>query len=232
MILKRKLEVNDIVDIYTDYRNLIGYEGQAILLERVEKGHSFICNDDKLLQKEEDNPQESERIKNLKIYNELIKYTEVIVNKDLQAFVRNLKKFIKTNYKFPEKVKKYIDDFRINPKKNVARGDELRSFFEKFSTIQILKFFYQKHVKEFSLNVYRDEVWKVKFLAEQYDIQTKKPLHYSEFTTKRRIARIEVVCPNDDAQTCEMIQATTDNTGLSNKDRDILRKRKQKKLSL
>lgn len=242
MITRVEYKPGEIVSIYRDCKNELNYEGEAILIEKVKVGHSFIRPDEKLYTKLEDKsideknkhiPLTKGEKHNNNLYNQLVTYFEgytidgeLYINKDLQRFGKLLVQQLNTSLDNPSSVLETISKYRFTCRNKV---DETKTFFNKFTDEQIFRFIQQRYMKNWSSTIYREEKWLVEFIPDQYSIETKSCLYNSAFRTTRYLAKIICICPNEDAQDCDIVLHTTNERGVSNKDKRLMRKKKGKK---
>jgi hypothetical protein len=226
------LNEGDIVNIYTDYMTMNKFEGSAILVERLNKGHTYLLPNERMLVKDEDRltvntklqPLNKHQKINAEKYNELVRYLEgfkvkgvTSVNKILNELrvklVDNLSKSV-NNYKTLNKI---VREYRF---KHYSRIDEVKQFFNKFTNYEIVNFAHQRYQENWDYTIYREERWKVKFIPEQYSIDSKYCLFNTEFVTNRKIATIVCISPEDAYRNnhSELSQHITNSKGLCRAD--------------
>ncbi len=218
----------DTLNIYTDYIYDKKYEGCAMLLKRIEKGHSFIIPEEKLYTKLEDraintegnhsalSKEQKNNNKKWTTLNELFTRTEL---KALEAkLIKKLNKKV-DNYDI---LNNYLIKIRFQ---FINSTSPIRALFMDYTNDDIIRYVQQKHLKNWTYTVYRMEKWLVEFVPEQYDTTSKWCLFSKPFRTTRKIKRIVCICPDENSQNCEMIHHTTDESGRSNADRAELKER-------
>lgn len=226
------LSEGDIVNIYTDYMTMNKFEGSAILLERVSKGHTYLQPSERMLVKDEDRltvntklqPLTKQQKINAEKYNELTRYLEgfkvkgvISVNKTLaelrKKLVDNLSKSV-NNYKTLNRI---VREYRF---KSYSRIDEVKQFFSKFTNYEIVNFIHQKYQENWDYTIYREEKWRVAFIPEQYSTDTRYCLYNTEFITTRKIATVVCISPEDAYRNnhSELSQHITNSKGLCRAD--------------
>jgi hypothetical protein len=233
------MEKGDIINIYLNHKLQFNFEGAAKLIELKEVGHSFVINDEKLFTKLEDRaigkngahlPLTSSQIENNKKYARMVMYFEGSPQRQfIHPEVKELKELLidlaedKTQESM-NKMYSLLFQYRLKWK-----GEHtLKSYiFDHFTDDLIVRFIYQRYMKNWTHTIWREEKWLVEFLPEQYGLHNKMCLFSKPFRTYRKVRRLICICPNEDTQNCEMVFYTTNSKGVSGHDRKIARKEKK-----
>jgi hypothetical protein len=233
------MKPGDIVNIYHNPQLELNFEGQAILIELIDEGHSFTLYNEKLFSKLEDRaisengshlPLTKEQQENNKIYANMVLYFEgnkgSLVNPEIRIFRDELKALIGRTEKHLNKMNVLITTYRFKwVKLNLHK-----SFIFQYTNEQIIRFIYQRYTKNWTPTIYREQKWIVEFIGDQYSIETKSFMFNNSWRTTRKIRELLCICPNEDTQNCEMIYYTTNSKGLSAYDKKTKRNKKKNKI--
>lgn len=223
------MKEGDLVNIYTDFKFEEKFEGVARVIKKIDVGHSFIIVDEKLYTQLEDRalskdgshlPLTKTQESNNKKYARLILYFEGTskkeVNKEFVILGKKIKSLLSSKLESIDKINHVLDDYR-NTWRNTT--DTRKLFFKEFNNETIIRFFQQRYMKNWSPSIWREEKWLVEFIPDQYCIERKVCLFNSSFRTIRKMRKLICICPNEDAQNCEIHHYTTDESGISNADK-------------
>jgi hypothetical protein len=196
----------ELFDIFTDYKLEIGFEGVAKLIEFKEKGNTFIIYDEPLFTSSVDRPMGKDgshlpltkhQEANNEKYAKLLVYFEnlqkgLFIHPEIRDLKTNLIKFAeKKNLK---KMDKLITSYKFRLINNLSYLNKIL----EFTNNEIIRFIFQKYIKNWNYSIWIEEKWLVEFIPEQYDINTKLCLYNSPFRTYRKIRKLLCVCPSDE----------------------------------
>jgi hypothetical protein len=164
------LSVGQQVSIYTDFKEEIGYEGEAVLLEKVDVGDTFFLSDEFVAS----NPTMSDKPNKLK--EELnAKLNEVFTN--LSVHCKEAKKFFKEILKLRvNKLNDYNNMLRfVLKEKDLAHkkylsgsydhDDRFKRILREIDSDYIVRYF-QQFNKRVNNSVFKYEKWKVEFVID------------------------------------------------------------------
>jgi hypothetical protein len=254
------MKEGDIVSIYTQYKVFEGYQGDAVLIQRVKVGDTFYRDNEKLftdnrnfdaLDSQEDSKLPS---KVLDFSRRKDKLSRAESDKALTKIQKeNNRKYIRLRYllndgskelrSFNSALKKLVkptiesihnmNNFILEQRvryKKSAR--KIKAMLSEFTNDEIIRFMQQEHIKDWTPTIYQWESWTVEFPGPQYCTKTGRLLVHTNHRTVRKIAKIVCVAPNESAQTSDLVKHTTYN-GISNysKEQDRLDRRIEDVLS-
>lgn len=164
------LNIGNQISIYTDYKEEIGYEGEAVLVEKLSIGDTFFLVDEFV-----DSDPEMSNTPNKKksVYNE--KLNSVFENLDNQP--KEAKKFFREILLVR---KNKIDDYNnmlkvvlkwkdLAHKKYLSKSydhdDRFKRVFREIPTDYIVRYF-QQFKKKINNTIFRYEKWRVEFVID------------------------------------------------------------------
>lgn len=153
LIIAGQLRPANIVNIYTAYRTEAPstFEGAAVLIKKVEDGHSFIVQDEKLVTKAEDRamingkhiPLTQSQENNNKKHQRLADFFTT-TNKDIKAVKDTLRKLVTRD---PTKLKLLYNTIIALRHKHVNSDTRVGTLFKEYDDNYIALFFQQKYLK-------------------------------------------------------------------------------------
>jgi hypothetical protein len=220
-----------VVSIYRNPRLRSKLEGKATLIERVEKGLSFILYDENLLTKLEERVTHEDghhlpltkyqRKRNRDyagMYAHLIgvkRGKKLIVDEYLSKMYKTICKKVTKKVDNPKILYNWVEAYR---QENLLDSSAKGGFFARYTNEQIIRFIQQTKIDKWSHSIWREETWIVSFDQDRFA---------NPFRTKRKIRTLVCVSPKEDAQNSEILHfVTKGNTTISNADkhdnRDII----------
>lgn len=205
------LKKGDIVKIYTNYKDDTKYEGIAKLVKFDKKGDTFYEDYEELYITE--NTRSSLKIKLSHKQKQLNALYEFLDNyfKSINPFIRSFKDEMRKNCN--KKIYSYYKMYEICQKyKDIASNNSTISLNTIFNTTDInniIRYFQQKHLKNWRPTLFSSERWLVEFLP-QYD-PDNNILFNKPFLTYRYIKIIVKISPNEETKIDDLVKYTTYN---------------------
>lgn len=164
------LTVGQQISIYTDFKEEIGYEGEAVLLEKIDTGDTFFLSDEFVAS----NPTMSSKPNKLKEeFN--AKLNEVFTN--LTSHCKEAKKFFKEILKlrvnklndYNNMLKFVLKEKDLAHKKYLSgsydHDDRFKRILREIDSDYIVRYF-QQFNKRVNNSVFKYEKWKVEFVID------------------------------------------------------------------
>jgi hypothetical protein len=232
-IISNDLQPGAIVNIYTDYKFQRKFEGRAKLIERKEKGLTFMLYNENLLTILENRaidpetgahmPFTKEQKENNKLYARLtvalkgtVRSGVRHVNEHIHNLYLLLKEEVNSDLENPKYLWKVLEHYE---KEWNIYSDERGLFFNQFRKEDIIRYVQQTCLKDWCHSIWREERWLVEFLSDGYS---------SPFKTHRKIRTLICINPNEDGQNSDILHYTTkENSLISNADRKELREKEK-----
>ena len=199
--INTQLSPNDIIDIYTDYKEEIGCEGKAILVKKVRDGDSFYLNEEKLIIKDQKTYSEEDERAILK-FKRLIRFfkgnKKIPPDKELRMLYKELKKQRKDKVDDFHRMEKILNNCRLKYQNSVHK---IKTVFSEYDNYYIIKFIQQDR-ELWRPSIFSYERWLVKFIKDGngWDVN---------FTTNRNIRILKCVNPSEGVRRSELVQHTT-----------------------
>jgi hypothetical protein len=200
------LKPNQIVNIYTDYKDEVGYEGKARLITKLYKGDSFFISNESILpgdkkvytEQDLDAIRKYERLVKFFYGNENKKPTKpcVILRNKLIAILKNTNNYSEMN--------NYLNNLRVKIANKVFKESSVIDVLNVFDNDYLIKFT-QQHKRDWSASVYNYERWLVEFIEDN----TGWPIN---FRTQRNIRFLVKWNPKDKVMNNEISKYTTYNS--------------------
>lgn len=198
------LKENQRVKIYTDFKEEKGYEGEAILLEKLYDGDTFYLQNESLLpgDKKEYSNNDYDMVHK---FNRLKKFFYGKDSKGPTKYCKVLRDGLLNSFKKNkyDLMLKYLKEFRSKVKNNIVKHQSVKDLLNSFDDDYIINFIRQ-HNKVWQPSVYAYQRWKVKFVKDSAGWD-------SDFVTNRNIRVLMKWNPNDK---CDNIIEYTSYNGL------------------
>lgn len=196
-----KLEPGMILDIYEDFQDETGYQGKAILLEKIKNGDSYYLSDEELKPSDQKSYDEDDKLAIVK-YNRLINYFKgnerKKPNNKCRLLYNELIKLRKDKVEEYAEMNKLIDTYRSLYKTVFSIVGRLLSEYDNFYLIR----FIQQDRLLWRPAIFSSERWKVKFIEDH----TGWAL---DFTTNRNIRVVKCVNPKEGMRNSDLVEYTT-----------------------
>lgn len=197
-----KLEKDQIIDIYTDFKECIGFEGKAILRKKISYGDSFYLKDEfvRLGNKKLFTENDIKKITQFKFCDSIFRGS-LFKKSNNQIYIRSIYK------KLCSLRKNKVSDFHnINLELNKIKLSNTDSLINiLFTTVNndfLIRYILQ-HDRKFNQTIFNYERWTVEFIKESiFDLP---------FTTNRNIRIIKCVNPCEKPRTSDVFKFMTYN---------------------
>lgn len=204
-------EPDNIVSIYTDWQNDVGYEGEAVLIEKKEVGDSFYMDYEKLYVPLNRRTNLTNReIDKIQVQlNSIYEYLEYYCNlgdRTINNFISECIPYCNNDNGSYNELFVVIESW----KKTYENNPHLISNIFKVQTQYITRYFQQKYTKNWSQTLFREEKWIIEF-RPQSSLSSKKSLYYNTFRTVRKLRILHCISPLDLAKKKEVLTHTTYN---------------------
>jgi hypothetical protein len=166
------LTIGKQVSIYTDFKEEIGYEGEAILIEKLAIGDTFFLSDEYVAS----NPGMSSKPNKLKEANNA-KLNEVFTKlkeqtKDAQKFFRDILKLRSNKINDYNNMLKFVFREKDLAHKKYLSGsydndDRFKRILREINSDYIVRYF-QQFNKKINNSVFKYEKWKVEFIIDNH----------------------------------------------------------------
>jgi len=216
----------EAITIYKDYKLQTRPDTKVKLIERVEKGLSFIIYNEKLFTKLEDRvigeqgheghlPLDKEQLYRNRVFAKLSIHLQGIkrsgvhhVDADMNTMYQHLSTIVTTDINNPNVLKDIITQYK-------TKWGSKRDFFEEFDNTTIIRFIQQTCLNKWAHSIWRIEKWIVQYPSDGYS---------SPFRTTRSIRTLVCISPNEEGQNSGILHyITKGNSIISNADRKEIR---------
>ncbi len=197
-----KLKENDIVDIYTDFKECIGYEGKAILRKKISNGDSFYLKDEfvKVGNKKLYTQHEIDKATKYKFCNSILRGSLFKKSND-QLYIKSIYKRLCSLRK--NKVSDFYNiNLEINRIKNENTNELIDELFRIVDNDFLIRFILQ-HDRRSNQTIFNYERWNIEFILED---EFQFP-----FITNRNIRIIKCVNPSEKPRTSDIFKFMTYN---------------------
>lgn len=199
--LNTQLKPNDVIEIYTDYKEEVTYEGKAILIEKIKDGDSFYLDKEQLIMTDqkvysEEDKKDILRYRRLKTFFRGTK--KIPPDKELVSLYKDLVKQRKDKVDDFQKMENIIDGYREKYKNSVYK---IKTVLVEYDNYYIIRFIQQLR-ENWRPSIFSYERWKVKFIEDDagWDV---------DFVTNRNIRVLKCVNPSEGVRRSELVQFTT-----------------------
>lgn len=198
------LNKGQLCNIYTDYKEEIGYEGQAILIEKIKDGDSFYLNNERIkpIDKKEYSKQDLAEITK---YNRLVTFFKGTKSKKPSIYCRrlyrDLKKIKVRDINSFDLMKVVLSKYR---KKHSDSINSIKSLLSEYDDYYIIRFVQQYGYSNWQPSIFSYERWKVNFVSDDRGWETN-------WATARNIRVLKCYSPAEKMRRSELIEHTTYN---------------------
>lgn len=216
MVTKQKLinltlNEGDIVDIYTDYQEEIGYEGKARLIKKIRPGDSYYLKEEKIkpVDKKEYTKRELAEIHKYKRLTTLFKGNNGMVNVHCRRLLKKLMAERKDQLDDYERMQVVLNEYREQFQDSIHKvGCILREYDDYY----IYRYVHQDR-KIWQPSIFSYERWLVEFITDSSGWEVS-------WKTERNIRILKCVNPSESLRKCELLEHTTYDNGIPSKDRE------------
>ena len=207
-----KLKKGDTVSIFTDYQDCTGYEGKAVLIEKIKDGDSFYITNEKIKPDDEKfySEEDKQSITKFNRINTFLKNNSVKNPRPYcKKLYKELTKLRKGEVTEHLKMSKGLNKYRkvhINSTKTI--GNVLRE-----NTNNYIIRFIQQDQKNWKPSIYSYERWKLRFIEDITGWETN-------WTTCRNIRVLKCFNPNERNRRSQLVEFTTYDGGMSSRQYD------------
>jgi hypothetical protein len=196
-----KLEAGMVLDIYEDFQDEIGYQGKAILIEKIKDGDSYYLMDEELKPSDQKSYDDNDKLMIVK-YNRLVNYFKgnerKKANSKCKLLYTELIKLRRDKVTEYEEMNKLIDTYRTLYKTVFTIVGRLLSEYDNF---YIIRYIQQDRIL-WRPAIFSSERWKVKFIEDHTG-------WFMDFTTNRNIRVIKCVNPKEGMRNSDLVEYTT-----------------------
>lgn len=191
------------IPIYTDYKECKGFEGEAILIEKVSNGDSFYLSDEivKVSEKKTYTKEEKEKISK---YNRIKYFFYGKSSPPEKDIVKLRKKLIKLRKDLEDDYFKMESLLNKERKKYENSVYKIKSLFDDFNNDYIIRFIQQDREK-WNPTIFNYERWIVQFITDSSGWSTN-------FRTQRNIRILIKYNPNETTRGSDIRKYTTYNS--------------------
>lgn len=181
------------VKVYTDFKNDAGYEGEAILIERIHIGETFYEDYEELYKPYVSNStlisKDKEQTKLNEIYIKIDSYFKS-KNPTIKGLKRELVSLCNKNKNSFNNMYRLVEEYR---QKYKGKAGIINSLLE-FPNKKIVNYIQQTAIPHFAPTLFRYERWLLEFPVEQLD-STNISIFAKPFRTNRNIKILYKISP-------------------------------------
>lgn len=199
--IKYELNAGDIINIYTDYQDEVGYEGKAELVEKIRDGDSFYISNERI--KPEDCKEFDDSSNTVSQLYSRITYlfkgnSSTRPSQTCVKLYKELVKLRKSKITEFSDMKELLGQYR---KVNSNPMRKITNLLDEFDDYYIIRYIQQDRTTWHN-TIFSFERWKVRFIEDHVGWE-------SNWTTARNIRVVKCWNPKEGMRRSELVEHTT-----------------------